>query len=94
MTALVLENLAALPGQVQSLRMLLARVARALDALVSARAARRVPEWRMQEVQSEINRYQNIVRTGDLAGRRRRRRNSGFTVASPRPMEASISNCI
>jgi hypothetical protein len=34
MTALVLENLAALPAQVQSLRLLLARLAGALDALV------------------------------------------------------------
>jgi hypothetical protein len=35
MIALVLENLAALPP---------------LDALVSARAARQVPEWQMREV--------------------------------------------
>ena len=57
MTALVLENLAALPALARSLRMLLARLARALDALVSARTARAVPEWQMREVQSEINRY-------------------------------------
>jgi hypothetical protein len=56
MTALVLENFATLPAQVQSLRTLLARLARALDALVSARAARAVPEWRMRQVRSEINR--------------------------------------
>ncbi len=49
MTALVLENLAALPAHAQSLRMLLTRLARAIDALVSARAARQVPEWRMRE---------------------------------------------
>lgn len=62
MTALVLENLAALPAQVQSLRTLLAKLARALDALVSARAARTVPEWRMRQVQSEINRYRGLIR--------------------------------
>ncbi len=37
--------------------MLLTRLARAVDALVSARAARQVPEWRMQEVQSQIAHY-------------------------------------
>jgi hypothetical protein len=57
MTALVLENLAALPAMGRSLRMLLTRLARALDALVSAQAARSIPEWRMRQVQSEINRY-------------------------------------
>ena len=46
--------------------MLLVRLARAIDALVSAWAARQAPEWRMRQVQSEINRYQNIIRAGDL----------------------------
>jgi len=54
MTALVLENLADLPVQTQSLRMYLARLA--LDALVSARAARTVPEWQMRQVRREIDR--------------------------------------
>ena len=66
MTALVLENLAALPALARSLRMLLARLTRTLDALVSARAAREVPEWRMREVQSEINRYREIIRAGEM----------------------------
>ena len=66
MTALVLENLAALPALARSLRMLLARLARAIDTLVSARAAREVPEWRMREVQSEINRYREIIRAGGM----------------------------
>ena len=66
MTALVLENLAALPAQVQNLRMFLARLARTLDALVSARAAREVPEWRMREVQSEINRCQGLIQAGEM----------------------------
>jgi hypothetical protein len=46
MTALVLENLGGLPVQTQSLRMYLARSA--LDALVSARAYRTVPEWQIR----------------------------------------------
>jgi len=62
MTALVLENLTALPLQVRSLRMLLARLTRSINALVSARAARAVPEWRMRQVQSEINRFRTLVR--------------------------------
>jgi hypothetical protein len=66
MTALVLENLAALPAMGRSLRMLLTRLARALDALVSAQAARSIPEWRMRQVQSEINRYQDIIRAGEM----------------------------
>lgn len=67
MTALVLENLAALPAYAKGLRMLLMRLARGIDALVSAQAASSVPEWRMREVQSEIDRYQNIIRAA--AGR-------------------------
>ena len=62
MTALVLDNLATLPLQAQSLRLLLARWARALDALVSARAARQVPEWQIRQVRSEVNRYQTLIR--------------------------------
>jgi hypothetical protein len=57
MTALVVESLVTLPVMARSLRMMLMRLARALDALVSARAARQVPEWRMCQVRSEINRY-------------------------------------
>ncbi len=41
--------------------MLLVRLARAIDALVSARAECEVPEWRMHEVQSEIARYRNSL---------------------------------
>jgi hypothetical protein len=66
MTALVLENLAALPALARSLRMLLARLARAVDALVTAQAPRSIPEWRMRQVQSEINRYQDIIRAGEM----------------------------
>ena len=63
MTALVLENLAALPAQMQSLKTILARLARSLDALVSARAARAVPEWQMQKVQTQIARYCALLQT-------------------------------
>jgi hypothetical protein len=66
MTALVLENLAALPALARSLRMLLTRLAQALDTLVSARAARQVPEWRMRQVQSEINRHIGLIRADNM----------------------------
>jgi hypothetical protein len=66
MTALVLENLATLPAQVQSLRVYLVRFARALDALVSARAARAIPEWRMRQVRSEINRYRGLMPVAEM----------------------------
>ena len=66
MTALVLENLAALPALARSLRMLLTRLARAIDALVSARAARQIPEWQMRQVQSEINRQLGFIRAGRM----------------------------
>jgi hypothetical protein len=54
MSALALKNLTARPVQTQSLRMFLARSA--LDALVSARATRTVPEWQMRQVRREIDR--------------------------------------
>jgi hypothetical protein len=62
MTALVLENFVVLPARIKGLRVLLARMARALDILVSARAAREVPEWRMREVQDEIDRCRRLIR--------------------------------
>jgi hypothetical protein len=67
MTALVLENLAALPAYAKGLRMLPMRLARGIDALVSAGAARQVPEGQTREVQTEISRYRNIIRAA--AGR-------------------------
>ena len=66
MTVLLVENLAALPAIGRSLRMLLTRLARAIDALVSARAARQIPEWRMRQVQSEIDRHLGLNRSGVL----------------------------
>jgi hypothetical protein len=66
MTALVLENLAALPALARSLRTLLARLARVIDALVSARAARAVPEWQMRQVRSEIDHYQDMIHNGEI----------------------------
>lgn len=62
MTALVLKNLAALPVQAQSLRMFLARLARALDTLVSARAARAVAECELRRAEREINWYHRRMR--------------------------------
>jgi hypothetical protein len=62
MPALVFENLAALPAYAHSLRQLLTRLPRSIDALVSARAARQVQEWRMRQVRSEIQRYQYLIR--------------------------------
>jgi hypothetical protein len=35
----------------------LSRLTRAVDQLVRARAARAVPEWRMRQVQNDIERY-------------------------------------
>ncbi len=67
MTAFVLENLAALPAYAKGLRMLPMRLARGIDALVSAGAARQVPEGQTREVQTEISRYRNIFRAA--AGR-------------------------
>jgi hypothetical protein len=65
MTALVIENLAALPVQAQSVRDFLTRLARIFDALIRARAARAVPEWRMRQVQREIDRYQGLIRAAE-----------------------------
>jgi hypothetical protein len=59
MSALVLEQRAVPRLRASGVRKLLAHLAQALDRLVSARAAREVPEWRMREVQAEIARYCN-----------------------------------
>jgi len=66
MTALVVEALATLPAYTKSPRLLLARLARAIDALVSAHAARAVPEWQMRQVQSEISRHIGLIRAAEL----------------------------
>jgi len=65
MAALLLLNPAAHQASARGLRTLLVRVGHALDALVSARAARAVPEWQMQEVQSQISRYCSVIQTAD-----------------------------
>jgi hypothetical protein len=65
MTTLVFEAVDALSALAQSLRLLPARLARTIDALVSARAARAVPEWQMRQVGSEIIRYRNLVGAGE-----------------------------
>jgi hypothetical protein len=69
MIALVFENLVALPAQMHSLRVLLAKLVRAIDALASVRAPRQVPEWRMREVDSEIARYNLIICIGKSSPR-------------------------
>jgi hypothetical protein len=64
MTALVLETRRL--SRPNCLRRLLTRFARFLDDLVSARAARSVPEWRMREVQAEIDRHVSLIRAARL----------------------------
>jgi hypothetical protein len=64
MTAVVLKNVAAAPALARGMRTLLARLAQAIDALVSARAARAVPEWQMREVQDEVARYRELYSGG------------------------------
>lgn len=72
MTALVFENLTILPLHARSLRLLLTRWMRVLNRLVSARAARQIPEWRMRQVQSEIDRYMPPAESGRRLARRSR----------------------
>ena len=64
MTALVLDNLAALPFLTHRLRVLLARSVRALDALVSARAARAVTESELCRADSEIDKFRRLMSAG------------------------------
>jgi hypothetical protein len=40
---------------------LIARLARVLEDLVRARAARRIPEWRMRQVRREMARYSSLI---------------------------------
>jgi hypothetical protein len=67
MTTLVFETAGALSALARCLRLLPARLARMIDALVSARAARAVPEWQMRKVQAEIDRYRKIIRRDPMA---------------------------
>lgn len=57
MTTLILNRTATMPSLGHRLRLLLARLGDAVDAAVSARAARAVPESRMREVQADIRRH-------------------------------------
>lgn len=58
MTTLVLENLAGLSDVVaRGVHMHLTRLGRWIDSSVSALAARKVPEWQMRDVQSDIIRH-------------------------------------
>ncbi len=77
MTAFALEHRPALPIQARSLRKLLGRLARAIDTVVSAKAARTVPEWRMHEVQGAINRHLGLIRAAEL------RRQKELPTSSP-----------
>jgi hypothetical protein len=67
MTTLVVENLPTLAALIRNLRMPLARLGRNIDALVSAKAARAVPEWQMRIVRSEFNRQSALIRAALVA---------------------------
>lgn len=56
MTALLLTSAVALPSLMHSLRLIAGRLGDTIDAAVSARAARAVPEWQMRRVQSDVRR--------------------------------------
>ena len=68
MTTLILNGTASLPSLAHGLRLVFARLGDAIDAAVSARAARAVPESQMRQVQADIRRYLRPAR------RSRRRR--------------------
>lgn len=54
MTTLLLNGSATLPSLVLGLRLWLARLGSLIDRAVSARTARAVPEWPMQQVEAEL----------------------------------------
>jgi len=57
MTALFLNCSAGLCSLAPGLRFWLGRFGRLIDRAVSARAARAVPEWQMQQVEAELRRH-------------------------------------
>ena len=57
MTTLLLNGSAALPSLALGLRVWLASLGALIDRAVSARAARAVPEWQMQQVEAELRRH-------------------------------------
>ena len=63
MTTLLLTGTAALPSLAHGLRHWFARLGDAIDAAVSARAARAVPESQMRQVQAEVRRHLRAVGT-------------------------------
>ena len=62
MTMLMLNGSAALPPLALGLRIWLSRLACLIDRAVSARAARAVPEWQMEQIQAEIRRHVGAAR--------------------------------
>jgi hypothetical protein len=70
-TTLLLNGTAALPSLAHGLRLLIARLGDAIDAAVSARAARAVPESQMRQVQAEVRRYLRAVGAARKSRRRR-----------------------
>jgi hypothetical protein len=61
MTALIIENFAALPSWRRSVGTLISTLARSINRVVQARAARHVPEWRIREIRREIARYRSMT---------------------------------
>lgn len=71
MTALSLNGAATPTSLAHGLRLLLARLGDAIDAAVSARAARAVPESQMRQLQAEVRRH---LRAAGIARKSCRRR--------------------
>ena len=81
MTTPVLEKRAPSTALALNLRALLGHFARAIDAIVSAKAARSVPECQMKKVRSDINRHLGHIRAGERRIRTKQR---------PRPACAAL----
>jgi hypothetical protein len=81
MTPHVPENHVATPALAVNVRAPPGRFARAIDAIVSAKAARSVPECQMKKVRGDINRHLGHIRAGERRIRTKQR---------PRPACAAL----
>jgi hypothetical protein len=92
MIARTTGNFRPLPALGKNFQKLLARLARTLDTMVSAKAARTVPEWQMRKVQSEVNRHLDLIRVAKQWRRKIRRDDLTAYNGADRLSETAICN--
>jgi hypothetical protein len=73
---------------------LIARLARAVEALVRARAARRFPEWRMRQLRREMARYSSLTHHENSTSARSKARPGNGQAQAGQPQEERTMSLI